>query len=210
MAMAMVVPAAVAAEMVVVGSGRRVWMGRWLQLLQQNDATNPQPNGQQWPFVVPAATVTDQLAAMPDNSGATKTTRKTNVGPWQQGNNTGGYGNAGNNGPPSSPTDREDNDTAACNNQGNPTTVEVNGGDADAGTLSVVLALLNTPNHDNNADNDDANAKDASGKKTLVRDTTTAGGNNGNADAGMLSIVLAVQWRWWLPCIRIALCPLLP
>ena len=29
-ARAMVVPVAAAAEMVVVGSGRKVWMGRWL------------------------------------------------------------------------------------------------------------------------------------------------------------------------------------
>jgi hypothetical protein len=45
-AVAMLVSAVAAAEMVVVGSGRRVWMGRKLQSLWQNDATNPQPNGQ--------------------------------------------------------------------------------------------------------------------------------------------------------------------
>jgi hypothetical protein len=39
-AMAMVVPAAVAAEMVVVGSRRRVWMWKGLQSLRRNDATN--------------------------------------------------------------------------------------------------------------------------------------------------------------------------
>jgi hypothetical protein len=44
--MVMVVPAAAAAEKVVVGSGRKVWMGRWLQSLRRNDATNPQPNRQ--------------------------------------------------------------------------------------------------------------------------------------------------------------------
>ncbi len=40
MAPAMVVPAAAAAEMVVVGSRRRVWMWRRSQSLQRNDATN--------------------------------------------------------------------------------------------------------------------------------------------------------------------------
>jgi hypothetical protein len=82
-ATAMVVPAAAAAavEMVVVGSRRRVWMGRQLQSLQQNDATDPQPNGQQRPVVVPAAAAADHPAAMSDNSGATKTVTKTNDGP---------------------------------------------------------------------------------------------------------------------------------
>jgi hypothetical protein len=46
MAMAMVVPAAAAAEMAVVRSARRVWMGRRLQSLRRNDTTNPQQNGQ--------------------------------------------------------------------------------------------------------------------------------------------------------------------
>jgi hypothetical protein len=90
MATAMVVPAAAAAEMVVVGSKRRVWMGRRLQSLQQNDAANPQPNGQQQPVVVPAAAAADHPAAMLDISEATKVATKTNVGPWQQGNNKGG------------------------------------------------------------------------------------------------------------------------
>jgi hypothetical protein len=76
---AMVVPAAAAAEMVVVRSGRRVWMGGQLQSLRRNVA-NPQPNGQQPPIVVPTAAATDHPAVMSDNSGATKTTRKTNVG----------------------------------------------------------------------------------------------------------------------------------
>jgi hypothetical protein len=81
-AIVMVVPAAAAAaEMVVVGNGRRVWMGRQLLLLWHNDATNPQSKGQQWPAIVPAAAAMDHPAAMPDNLGATKTMRKTNVGP---------------------------------------------------------------------------------------------------------------------------------
>ncbi len=39
-AMATVVPAVAAAEMVVVGSRRRVWMWRQFQSLQRNDTTN--------------------------------------------------------------------------------------------------------------------------------------------------------------------------
>jgi hypothetical protein len=42
--MAMVVPPAAMVEMVVVGSWRRVWIGRQSQLLWSNDATNPQKN----------------------------------------------------------------------------------------------------------------------------------------------------------------------
>jgi hypothetical protein len=45
MGMAMVVSAAAAAEMVVVGSGRRVWMGRQPGSLRQNDVADLQPNG---------------------------------------------------------------------------------------------------------------------------------------------------------------------
>jgi hypothetical protein len=41
--------------------------------------------------------------------------------------------------------------------------------------LIVVLLALNTLDHDNDANNDDANAKDAAGKKTLMRDVTAAG-----------------------------------
>jgi hypothetical protein len=40
-AMAMVAPAAASVKMVVVGSGRRVWIGRQSQSLQCNDAINP-------------------------------------------------------------------------------------------------------------------------------------------------------------------------
>jgi hypothetical protein len=78
--MAMVVLAAAAAEMVVVRSRRRVWMGRLLQLLWQNDATNPQPNGQQQPVVAAAAAAADHPVAMLDNLGATNMATKTNIG----------------------------------------------------------------------------------------------------------------------------------
>ena len=69
---------------------------------------------------------------MSDDSGATKTTRKTNIGPWQQGHNKGGYDNGGYDGPPSSPADGEDNNAAAGNDQGDATATDVNGGGADA------------------------------------------------------------------------------
>ncbi len=189
-ATAMVVPAAAAAEMVVIGSGRRVWMGRRLQSLRRNDATDPQPNGQRRPVVVPTAAATDHPAAMSDDSGATKTTRKTNVGPWQQGNNTGGFDDGGDNGPSSSPADREDNDAAAGNDQGNATAADVNRGDEDAGTSSVVLAASNTPDHDNDADDDDADAKDAAGKKTLMREATAAETGGG---ALALAVILPLR-----------------
>jgi hypothetical protein len=103
-AMAMVVLASAAVEMMVVGSKRRVWMGRRLQLLWRNDTTDPQKNRQQGPAVVPAATATDHPVEKPDNSGATKTTTTmTNVGPWQQGQDAGGHNDGGNNAPPSPP-----------------------------------------------------------------------------------------------------------
>jgi hypothetical protein len=114
-----------------------------------------------------------------DNSGATKTTRKTNVGPWQQGNIKGGYDDGGDDGPPSSPADRENNDAAAGDNQGNATAADVDGGDADAGTSSIILAASDIPDHDNDADYDDAYAEDAAGKKNLKRDATAAGTGGG-------------------------------
>ena len=52
-------------------------------------------------------------------------------------------------------------------------------GEADAGTSSIVLAASNTPDHDNNANDNDADAKDAIGKKTLMRDATAAGTGGG-------------------------------
>jgi hypothetical protein len=137
-ATAMVVSAAAAAEMKVVRGGRRAWIGRRLQLLRQNDATNPQPNGRRRPVIIPTAAVADHTAAMSDNSGATKTVTKTNDGPWRQGNDTGGYDDRGDDGPHSSLADWEDND--AGDNRGNTTATDDDGGDADAGTLSVVLA----------------------------------------------------------------------
>jgi hypothetical protein len=80
---------------------------------------------------------------MSDNSGTTKTTRKMEVGPWQQGNNNGGYDDRGDKGPPPSPADGEDDNTAAGEDQGDATSEDVHGGDADAGKSSVNLAASN-------------------------------------------------------------------
>ncbi len=161
--------------------------------MQCNDATDPHPNGQQRPIIVPAAAAADHPAAMSDYSGAAKTTRKTNVGPWQQGDNTGGYYDRGNDGPPSSPADRDDNYATAGDDQGNATAADVDSGNADAGTLSVVLAASNTPDHDNGADDADADAGDTAGKKTLVRDVTAVGDNSGDKDASTLGVILGVR-----------------
>jgi hypothetical protein len=49
----------------------------------------------------------------------------------------------------------------------------------DARVSIVVLVASNTPDHDNNANNDDADAKDAAGKKTLMRDRTAAKTSSG-------------------------------
>ena len=114
-----------------------------------------------------------------DNWGASKMTNTTNVRPWQQSKGTREYNNGGNDGPPSSPANREDNDAAAGDDQGGTTAADVDGGDADAGMSSVILAASNTPDQDNNADDNDANAEDAAGKKTLMRDATTAGTGGG-------------------------------
>jgi hypothetical protein len=105
--------------------------------------------------------------------------RKTNVGPWQQGKNRGGYNDRGSNGLPSSPANGEDNDAAVGNDQGNATSTDVDRGNVDAGTSSVILVALNTPNYDNDANDDDADAKDATQKKTLMTDTTVAGTGGG-------------------------------
>ncbi len=113
-------------------------MGRQSQSLQCNDTTNPQPNRQQWPVVILAAAATDCPVAKSDNLGATKTMTKTNVRPWQKGDNTGGYNNGDENGPPSSPADGEGNDAAAGNDRGKATAAEDDSGDADAGTSSGV------------------------------------------------------------------------
>ncbi len=48
----------------------------------------------------------------------------------------GGYYNGGNDRPPSSPATGEDKDAAVGNTQGNATSADVDGGDADAGTLN--------------------------------------------------------------------------
>jgi hypothetical protein len=167
-AMAMVVPAAAMVKMVVVGSRRRMWIGRRSQSLRCNDATNPQQNRRRRLFDVPTAATTDHLAAMLDNSGTSKMTNTTKVGPWQQSKGTRGYDNGDNDGPPSPPTDGEDNDAAAGDNRGDVTAAGNGSGDADAGTSSVVLAASNAPNPDDDAANDDANDNDAAGKKTLV------------------------------------------
>jgi hypothetical protein len=70
------------------------------------------------------------------------------------------------------------------------TAVDVNGGDTDAGMLSVVLAASNTPDHNNHADDTYANAKDVALKKTLMRDAT-AEGNGGGALA--LAVILPLH-----------------
>ncbi len=117
-------------------------------------------------------------------------TRKTNVGPWQQGNNKGGFNDGGNNGPPSSPADGEDTNTTAGNDQGDATAGDFDGGDADAGTSSVVLVASNTPDHDNNPNNNDANVEDAVGKKNLMRDAIVAG-----TGGGALGLVVILSLR---------------
>ena len=60
----------------------------------------------------------------------------------------------------------------------------------DAGTSSVVLVASNTPDHDNDADDDDANAEDVTGKKTLMRDATAAGTGGG---ASALAVILPLR-----------------
>ncbi len=70
------------------------------------------------------------------------------------------------------------------------TAADNDGGNADASLLSIVLALSKLPDQDNNSSNGNADAGDASGKKTLVSNTAMADNNGGNADAGTLSVVL--------------------
>ncbi len=108
----------------------------------------------------------------------------------------GGYNNGVDDRPHSSLADGEDNDAAAGNDQGYTTAADVDSGNTEVGTSSIVLASSNTLNQNNNADTGDANAEDASGRKTLVRNTTVAGDDGGDADAGTLSLVLVVRW-WW-------------
>ncbi len=114
--------------------------------------------------------------AKSDNLGATKTTTKTNIGPWQQSNNTGGYNDGDNNGSPSSPADGEDNNAAMGANQGKATTVDNDGGDADAGMLSVLLAATNAPDQDDNANNrgnDGPSSPPLTGRTTMPLWVTT-------------------------------------
>ncbi len=77
---------------------------------------------------------------------------------------TRGYYDRGNDRPPSSPANGEDKDAAVGDTQGNATAADVDGGNADAGTLSVVLPASNTPDHNNDANSNDADAKDATRK----------------------------------------------
>ncbi len=102
----------------------------------------------------------------------------------------GGYNDGGNNRPPSSPANGEDNNTAASNDQGNTTAVDIGGGNADVGTLSIVLTALNTLDDANIANDDDADAKDAAGKKTLTKDATMAGTGGG---ALALAVILPLR-----------------
>ncbi len=53
--------------------------------------------------------------------------------------------------------------------------------------MSVVLAALNTLDHDNDAKDDDADGKDTAGKKTLMRDATAMGPGG---DASALVVIL--------------------
>jgi hypothetical protein len=76
----------------------------------------------------------------------------------------GGYYDGGNDRLPSSPANGEDKDAAMGDTQGNATAVDFNRGNVDARALSVVLPASNTPDHDNDTNNDDADAKDAAGK----------------------------------------------
>ncbi len=125
-----------------------------------------------------------------DNSGVTKTGTKTNLGPWQQGNDTGGCDDWGSNRLPTSLTNVEDSNTTTGNNRGDRTAVDNDGGNVDASLLSIILLALKPPDHNDNSNNGDANAKDAAGKKTLVSNTTTVGNDGGNADSITSSVIL--------------------
>ncbi len=60
----------------------------------------------------------------------------------------------------------------------------------DAGTSSVVLAASNTLDHDNDTEDDDADAEDTAGKKTLMRDATAEGTGGG---ASVLVVILPLR-----------------
>jgi hypothetical protein len=79
-------------------------------------------------------------------------------------------------------------------NQGKATAADIDRGNVNARMPSIVLAASNTPNHNNDTDNDDANAKDAAGKKTLMR------------DGPRLELVVALR-HWWssFPCAMMTL-----
>ncbi len=65
------------------------------------------------------------------------------------GQKQGGYNDGVDDGPPSSPTDGEHNNAAASNDQCDAAAADVNRGDVDAGTSSIILAASNTLNHNN-------------------------------------------------------------
>ncbi len=68
----------------------------------------------------------------------------------------------------------EDNNAATGNDQGNATASGINGGDADAGTSSIILVASNAPGHDNDANNNYGDNDNAAGKKDSV--SAVAGG----------------------------------
>ncbi len=76
------------------------------------------------------------------------------------------------------------------NNQGNTISADIDGGNADASTSSIILAASNTHDNNNDANNNNADAEDAAGKKTLMRDPTTAGSGNG---ASALAVILPLR-----------------
>jgi hypothetical protein len=62
----------------------------------------------------------------------------------------------------------EDNNATMGNDRGNATAAGGNGGNADAGTSSFVLATSNAPTHYDDAINNNADNDNATGEKTLV------------------------------------------
>ncbi len=91
-----------------------------------------------WRSSLPCATMTLAAArTIAPRSGAMKMTRKMNVGPWQQGDNTGRYNYRGDDGPPSSPANGEDNNAAGGEDQGDVTAADVDGGDVVAGSRHI-------------------------------------------------------------------------
>ncbi len=52
--------------------------------------------------------------------------------------------------------------------------------------MSVILAALNTPDHNNDANYDDADSEDAVGKKTLMTEGTAAGTGGGASELAVI------------------------